>query len=281
MKLRATAGVCILAAIVAAGLWDLQRSSAQVAADPASASVPASSSAQVPAGAAPAPAPSPVQTTADVFISAPRQPVPTSANVLPGQPVPPPAYVPGLEPLQAKIFKYQGNDSGVAFVHGISDKIIHLKSKGGNRQAADALRQAAAALRDAKDDAAKTAAQGQLTELLDKVFEEDMQRREQELAQVEQRTKDLRALMGRRREKKNEIVDLQIKVLLNEADGLGFFNEAPMPVPNKAVEVRHLLSDELNPLAPRGQSISTTSSDSVTQPVPVYQTSPAAIAPAR
>jgi hypothetical protein len=193
--------------------------------------------------------------------------------VLPGQPVFPPADVPGLEPLQAKIFKYHGNDPGVALVHGINDKVIHLKTKGGNRQAADALRQAAAALRDAKDDAAKTAAQGQLTELLDKVFEEDMQRREQELAQVEQRTKDLRALMGRRREKKNEIVELQIKVLLNEADGLGFFNESPTPapVPYNPVGLKRFSNDAWNPGTP---------SDAVLSPPPAT-TLPGAVAPAR
>ena len=131
MKLRVTAGVCILAAIIAAAMWDLRRSSAQVA-----------------SGVAPAPAPSPVQAAAtDVFISAPGQPAPPPAGVLPGQPIPAPTEVPGLSPLQPKIFKYQGNDQGIFTVQGVADKIIHLKTKGGNRQAADALRQAAAALR--------------------------------------------------------------------------------------------------------------------------------------
>ncbi len=237
MKLRVTASVCILAAIVAAGLWDLQHSSAQVA-----------------AGAAP------VQAAAtDVFISAPGQPVPPPAGVLPGQPMPAPTDVPGLSPLQPKIFTFQdgGQHQGGNAVYGVGKKFIHL-TKRGNHQA-DALRQAAAALRDAKDDAAKTAAQGQLTELLDKVFEEDMQRREQELAQVEQRTKDLRALMGRRREKKNEIVQLQIKVLLNEADGLGVFNESPMPmpVPYNPVGVKHFSTSSWNTVTPSDPGLTT------------------------
>jgi hypothetical protein len=88
------------------------------------------------------------------------------------------------------------------------------------------FRQAAAALRDAKDDAAKAAAQTQLTELLNNYFEEDMRRREEELAKIETRLKSLREQAARRREKKSEIVELQIKVLLNEAEGLGFFSEA-------------------------------------------------------
>jgi len=253
MKLQVTAGACILAAIVAAGMWDLQRSSAQV---------PGGSAQVSSSTAAPVPSPSPLQPPTDVFITAP------------GQPLAPPADVPGLATSEPKMFKFYGADPGTAVVHGIGDKVIHLTTKGGNRQAADALRQAAAALRDAKDDAAKTAAQGQLTELLDKVFEEDMQRREQELAQVEQRTKDLRALMGRRREKKNEIVELQIKVLLNEADGLGFFNESPMPmpVPYNPVGVKHFSADSWNTVAPSDPGLTTG---------PLKPTPPSGFAPSR
>jgi hypothetical protein len=94
------------------------------------------------------------------------------------------------------------------------------------RQAERTLRQAAAALRDAKDDVAKADAKTQLTNLLNNYFEEDMRRREEELAKIEARLKDLREQAARRREKKSEIVDLQIKVLLNEVEGLGFFSEA-------------------------------------------------------
>jgi hypothetical protein len=110
----------------------------------------------------------------------------------------------------------------------------------------DAIRQTAKELRDATDDAAKTVAQRQLNDLLDKYFEADMKRREAELKQVEQRTKDLRALLERRREKKSDIVDLQTKVLLNEADGLGFFNESPAPVPFNPLGVRPVPSNAWN-----------------------------------
>ena len=56
-----------------------------------------------------------------------------------------------------------------------------------------------------------------------------MDRREEELARVEERVKKLRALLTKRASKKQEIIDLQIKVLENEADGLGFFNNAQPP----------------------------------------------------
>jgi hypothetical protein len=240
MKLRTTAGVFFLAAIAAAGLWDLQCSSAQVAATPA-----------------PAPAPAPLQPpTAELSISTAELPMPGEAPV--------------LSPALTLVA-----DPHLNAVYGVADKIVHLKTKIGNRHATDALRQAAATLRDAKDDAAKTAAQGQLTELLNKAFEDDMQRREQELAQVEQRTKDLRALMGRRREKKSEIVELQIKVLLNEADGLGFFNESPTPGPvavrYNPMGVKHFSGNDWNTAAP---------SDSVLSPPPAT-TLPGAVPPAR
>lgn len=193
MKLRVTAGACIAAAIVAAGMWDLQRTSAQV-----EVSQP--------------PAPQPVA-PADVLISTSSQPYVEA-------PLPAP---------QPRVFEFRSTDEGPLNLKNSDPQLFPIKANFAKRHATDTLRQAAAALRDAKDEGAKTAAQGQLLELLNKVFEDDMHRREEELHQVEERTRNLRALMDRRREKKDEIVDLQIKVLLNEADGLGFFNEARTP----------------------------------------------------
>ena len=51
-----------------------------------------------------------------------------------------------------------------------------------------------------------------------------MVRRGQELAQIEERLTKLRELLDRRRTKKQEILELQAKVALNEADGLGFYD---------------------------------------------------------
>jgi hypothetical protein len=86
------------------------------------------------------------------------------------------------------------------------------------------IREAAAAVNAAEDDEAKDRAKEKLEQLLDDYFDEDMKRREQELEQIEERVKKLQAQLDRRREKRREIVDLQLQVLLNEADGLGFFS---------------------------------------------------------
>jgi hypothetical protein len=83
---------------------------------------------------------------------------------------------------------------------------------------------AAEAVRDAKDSKEKEDAQKKLADVLSKSYDEDMANREKELAQVEERLKKLRDLLERRRAKKQEIVELQTKVALNEAEGLGFYD---------------------------------------------------------
>jgi hypothetical protein len=93
---------------------------------------------------------------------------------------------------------------------------------------ASAIRKAAEAVRDAKGDEAKSEAQKKLAELLSKSYDDDMVQREHELKQIEERLAKLRELLERRRTKKQEVIELQTKVALNEADGLGFYdNERP------------------------------------------------------
>jgi hypothetical protein len=86
------------------------------------------------------------------------------------------------------------------------------------------IRTAAEAVRDAKGDEAKAAAQKNLAELLGKYFDEDTKRRQEELTQIEERLAKLRELLERRRSKKQDILELQMKVALNEAEGLGFYD---------------------------------------------------------
>ena len=50
--------------------------------------------------------------------------------------------------------------------------------------------------------------------------------RRQELADIEARLAKLRTQLDRRREKKDDIVDLQYQVAINEAEGLGFTSRA-------------------------------------------------------
>jgi hypothetical protein len=87
-----------------------------------------------------------------------------------------------------------------------------------------AIRKAAEAVRDAKGDEAKSAAQKKFTELLSKCYDDDVAQREKELKQIEDRLAKLRELLDRRRTKKQEIIELQMKVAQNEAEGLGFYD---------------------------------------------------------
>lgn len=106
------------------------------------------------------------------------------------------------------------------------------------------IREASAAVRDAKDDEARKKATEKLASALDEYFEENMKARGKELEDIRARLAKLEAQLERRREKKQEIIDLQMKVALNEADGLGFYSEKqdrmfnfPLPRPMPAYTV--------------------------------------------
>jgi hypothetical protein len=118
------------------------------------------------------------------------------------------------------------------------DKGKFLKMPGGPGTPME-IRKAAEVLRDAESDDDKEKAEAKLRNLLSKQFETDMERRQSELEQLAERLEKLKQQLERRREKMAEIVDLQMKVLVNEADGLGFFSGDPMlwessvqPLPN-------------------------------------------------
>jgi hypothetical protein len=137
-------------------------------------------------------------------------------------------------------------------LQGVSKRIVMMQAQL-QPEAVNRIREAAKALVDAEDEDDREDAQRELNELLDGYFEEDMERREEELANVERRVKELRELLERRREKKDEIIRLQVEVLRNEADGLGFFSAesaggpqhqygllfSPQPVPAVAFPPTH------------------------------------------
>jgi hypothetical protein len=106
-------------------------------------------------------------------------------------------------------------------LQGLTKKIVMMQAQ---PETMNRIREAAKALVDAEDDDAREDAERNLNEQLIEYFEEDMKRREEELANVERRVKELRELLERRREKKDDIIRLQVEVLQNEANGLGFFS---------------------------------------------------------
>lgn len=76
-------------------------------------------------------------------------------------------------------------------------------------------------LRDAPEEK-KADLTKQLEAAVASYFDDDMKTREAELTRLEERLSKLRSQLDRRRKAKADIVRLQIQVLANEAEGLGF-----------------------------------------------------------
>ncbi len=74
----------------------------------------------------------------------------------------------------------------------------------------------------AKNDEARKDALDKLSEVVSQIFDEDLKRRESEVNGIRQRVSRLNALIEKRKESKDRIVDLQLKIQLNEVEGLGF-----------------------------------------------------------
>jgi len=83
-------------------------------------------------------------------------------------------------------------------------------------------------LREA-DDSKKAELTKQLEAAVAKQFDRDMENRETELTKLEERLSKLRAQLDRRRKAKTDIIQLQVKVLANEAEGLGFTGQPLQP----------------------------------------------------
>jgi hypothetical protein len=79
---------------------------------------------------------------------------------------------------------------------------------------------------------ANTQARRRLESLLRSYFERDVSRRASEIDKLEEQVRNLRAQLGRRREKRQELIDLQMKLIENEIEGLGFFVAPPGPQSN-------------------------------------------------
>ena len=61
-----------------------------------------------------------------------------------------------------------------------------------------------------------------MRKVLGELFERRMKQREGHLQQLEDRLNKLRAQFKRQREAKDEVIDLRVKTLINEAQGIGF-----------------------------------------------------------
>jgi hypothetical protein len=77
-------------------------------------------------------------------------------------------------------------------------------------------------LMEADTDEARQAAEKELREALVAEFDADMQHRAEELEAIKKRVADMEANLEKRTAAKDEIIDLRLEVLLQEAEGLGW-----------------------------------------------------------
>jgi hypothetical protein len=103
------------------------------------------------------------------------------------------------------------------------------------RDSSDPRRDLWAQISQAKQEVGKAEAEGReqavtrLKELLNAYFVQDMEVRRQELEEIKKRVTELESYLQRRQAAKGDIIELQAKVLVNEADGLGFFTSPVSP----------------------------------------------------
>ncbi|QDU80626.1 hypothetical protein Pla110_23570 [Polystyrenella longa] len=104
------------------------------------------------------------------------------------------------------------------------------------------ISQSVSNLHSAKTDEEKKQAETELSAALSAYFDNDLKAREREVQAVQERVKKLQDKLDTRREAKEEIVNLQLQLMVNEANGLGFYNGAsnvpgqfnPQPVPYRS-----------------------------------------------
>jgi hypothetical protein len=99
------------------------------------------------------------------------------------------------------------------FAHPMSDEEM---------QEFEALHRAVEKLKTAKNDAEKTSATNEISQVLEKWFKRDLERRENQISEIETRVKKLRDQIDKRKKAREEIINLRLKTIINEADGLGF-----------------------------------------------------------
>ena len=105
-------------------------------------------------------------------------------------------------------------------------------------------------LRQAVDDTTKADLAKQLETAVSKYFDEDLKIRESQLSKLEERVTNLRSQLERRRKAKGEITQLQTKVLINDADGLGFSSASLLDDHNPLADKARAVVNPATPVAP-------------------------------
>lgn len=82
-------------------------------------------------------------------------------------------------------------------------------------------------LKKSESDDDRKAAIENLRGVLEDQYDESLDNYEKYLASLEEQIKEMRSQIDKRRDAKMELVDLRLKMLVNEADGLGWPDERP------------------------------------------------------
>lgn len=92
-------------------------------------------------------------------------------------------------------------------------------------QLQETISQVSSQLKTSQDQAEKEALKENLRKELQEFYELELSAREFKLKPLEDRVKKLRGQIDKRRAAKEEIVDLQLQLIMNQAEGLGYFSE--------------------------------------------------------
>lgn len=78
------------------------------------------------------------------------------------------------------------------------------------------------ALQSSDDDADRQAAKEKLHAVLGKMFDQDMELRESQLKEIRDQLNKMESKITKRAEKRDEIIELRVQVLMNDQNGLGW-----------------------------------------------------------
>ena len=144
----------------------------------------------------------------DVLVPAPVPPAPPGA-VPPAPPVAP--APPGQHATMRNAFYSPRSQPFFAYSYSAEENNL-------SRQAEQLGQQLAAAKSDSDRDKIK----GQLTELLEKQFDQRQKRHEDEIKQLEAQIKKLKDLVDKRQENRREIISARLNQIVKESQGLGW-----------------------------------------------------------
>ncbi|MGI9518968.1 MAG: PspA/IM30 family protein [Pirellulaceae bacterium] len=100
------------------------------------------------------------------------------------------------------------------------------RTVGGNQEYNEAVRELQEA-HEAGDDDAKEAAEDKLRGILDEQYDEALSAYEEYLEELARKIEELKDQVDKRRDAKSDMVDLRLKMIVSQAEGLGWPDRSP------------------------------------------------------